>query len=127
MEFELNRAHFIEKLRLLGRLAAKSGVFMRRLVSWPFYLITLMNAKAPDQLLIAPQDIRTADPTIATEIYAGYFAFAGKVINTHGHLPFEIDDAGAGMGARAEQFRLAQAFARRRQRIGQCQCPRARR
>jgi uncharacterized heparinase superfamily protein len=63
---------------------------MRACLSWPFYRLRLINVKAPDRLLIAPQDIRTADPTIAAEIYAGYFAFAGKVVNTHGQLPFEI-------------------------------------
>lgn len=49
-----------------------------------------MNAKPPERLLIAPQDIRTADPSFASEIYAGYFALAGKVVNTHGRLPFEM-------------------------------------
>ena len=33
-----------------------------------------------DRLLIAPQDLRTADPTRASEIYAGRFAFAGKIV-----------------------------------------------
>lgn len=33
-----------------------------------------------DRLVIAPQDLRTADATRATEIYAGRFAFAGKVV-----------------------------------------------
>src|SRR5262249_56553909 len=33
-----------------------------------------------DRLLIAPQDLRTADATRATEIYSGRFAFAGKVV-----------------------------------------------
>ncbi len=32
------------------------------------------------RLVIAPQDLRTADPTRATEIYSGRFAFAGKVV-----------------------------------------------
>src|ERR1700678_3876927 len=33
-----------------------------------------------DRLLIAPQELRTADATRATEIYSGRFAFAGKVV-----------------------------------------------
>ncbi len=33
-----------------------------------------------DRLVIAPQDLRTADATRAAEIYAGRFAFAGKVV-----------------------------------------------
>jgi uncharacterized heparinase superfamily protein len=45
----------------------------------------------PERLLIAPQDLRTGDPTIATEIYGGLFSFAGKAVATEGHSPFEIE------------------------------------
>jgi uncharacterized heparinase superfamily protein len=44
----------------------------------------------PERLLIAPQDLRTGDPTIATEIYSGVFSFAGKAVATEGRSPFEI-------------------------------------
>src|SRR5207244_2778744 len=43
-----------------------------------------------DRLLIAPQDLRTADATRATEIYAGRFAFAGKVVLCDGRSAFEM-------------------------------------
>jgi uncharacterized heparinase superfamily protein len=43
-----------------------------------------------DRLVIAPQDLRTADATRASEIYAGRFAFAGKVVLSDGRSPFEI-------------------------------------
>jgi uncharacterized heparinase superfamily protein len=33
-----------------------------------------------ERLLIAPQDLHTADATLAAEIYSGRFAFAGKVV-----------------------------------------------
>src|SRR5437588_7122560 len=46
---------------------------------------------AADRLLIAPQDLRTADPTRASEIYAGRFAFAGKIVICDGRSPFEIE------------------------------------
>jgi uncharacterized heparinase superfamily protein len=52
--------------------------------------VTGLRAASPDRLLIAPQDIRTADPTVANDIYAGYFSFAGRMENTHGCVPFEI-------------------------------------
>lgn len=42
------------------------------------------------QLLIAPPDLRTADPTVAVEIYAGRFAFAGHVVESGGESPFDI-------------------------------------
>jgi uncharacterized heparinase superfamily protein len=51
---------------------------------WP-----LLPRKA-DRLLIAPQDLRTADATRASEIYSGRFAFAGKVVICDGRSIFEM-------------------------------------
>jgi uncharacterized heparinase superfamily protein len=45
----------------------------------------------PRRILIAPQDLRTADPTVANEIYGGHFVFAGRAVFTEGRSPFEID------------------------------------
>jgi uncharacterized heparinase superfamily protein len=50
-----------------------------------------IGLQTPERLLIAPQDLRTGDPTIANEVYAGEFSFAGKVVATEGRSPFEID------------------------------------
>ena len=55
------------------------------LLRWP-----LPPLKA-DRLLIAPQDLRTADATLATEIYSGRFAFAGKVVVCDGRSIFEME------------------------------------
>lgn len=44
----------------------------------------------PERLAIAPQDIRTADPTVAADIYAGLFSFCGQVVETGGRSPFEL-------------------------------------
>ena len=43
-----------------------------------------------DRLLIAPQELRTADATRATEIYSGRFAFAGKVVVCDERSIFEM-------------------------------------
>ena len=43
-----------------------------------------------DRLLIAPQDLRTADATRASEIYAGRFVFAGKVVICDARSPFDV-------------------------------------
>ncbi len=45
----------------------------------------------PGRLVLAPQDLRTGDATRAGEIYSGRFAFAGKVVNTGGLSPFEVE------------------------------------
>jgi uncharacterized heparinase superfamily protein len=60
-----------------------------RLRGHPFIRLSFIPRKA-DRLLIAPQDLRTADGTRASEIYAGRFAFAGKVVISDGRSPFEI-------------------------------------
>ena len=54
------------------------------LLRWRF------SAAGADRLLIAPQDLRTADPTRASEIYAGRFAFAGKILTCDGRSPFTL-------------------------------------
>lgn len=64
---------------------------IRRWLVLRFWFFTHLRFKPPQRLLIAPQDIRTSDPTIATDIYAGYFAFGGKIVNAHGRSPFELD------------------------------------
>ena len=53
-------------------------------IRWRFF------PRKSERLLIAPQDLRTADGTRASEIYAGRFAFAGKVVISDGRSPFEI-------------------------------------
>jgi len=44
-----------------------------------------------ERLVIAPQELRTADPTRANEIYGGRFAFAGKIVVCDGRSPFEME------------------------------------
>jgi uncharacterized heparinase superfamily protein len=56
----------------------------------PFLRWPLIPLKA-DRLVIAPQDLRTADATRASEIYAGRFAFAGKVVVCNGRSIFEME------------------------------------
>ena len=72
---------------LLGRRALR--VIAGRLRGHPLIRWSFIPRKA-DRLLIAPQDLRTADGTRASEIYAGRFAFAGKVVISDGRSPFEI-------------------------------------
>ncbi|MFO1150334.1 MAG: heparinase II/III family protein [Alsobacter sp.] len=77
----------------------------------------------PERLVIALQDLRTTDPTVANDIYAGYFTFAGKVVATGGVSPFQCpppsrawEEALSGFGwlrhLRAADSALARANAR---------------
>lgn len=63
----------------VGRIAA---LRVLQFVRWP---------RSSDRLVIAPQNLRTADPTRASEIYAGQFALAGKVVICDGRSPFEME------------------------------------
>ncbi len=79
-----------ERLRLsvlIGRRAVRSlagGFNTHPLLRWRF------GSTKTDRLVIAPQDLRTADATRASEIYAGRFAFAGKVVICDRRSPFEM-------------------------------------
>ena len=49
-----------------------------------FMLLRMASLSYPgteaEQLLLAPQDLRTADPSFATEIYNGHFGLAGSLV-----------------------------------------------
>ena len=78
--------------------ARLSAAHRRRALSRPRRPLQLASVAAlaarfrppADRLVIAPQDLRTADATRASEIYAGRFAFAGKVVICDGRSPFEM-------------------------------------
>jgi uncharacterized heparinase superfamily protein len=44
-----------------------------------------------EQLLLAPQELRTADPSFATELYNGHFGLAGRLAELNAESPFEIE------------------------------------
>lgn len=75
--------------QLLGTCVAFSA--MRRVHSNPLTRWRLAGPTATE-LLIAPQDISTADATRANDIYTGYFSFGGHTVNCAGNSPFEMDD-----------------------------------
>jgi len=72
---------------LIGRRAFRS--LQSRIVAHPL-LRWRFGSAATDRLVIAPQDLRTADATRAEEIYAGRFAFAGKVVICDRRSPFDM-------------------------------------
>jgi uncharacterized heparinase superfamily protein len=80
-----------DQLRVAGLLAARAGLALWRGIGAPLRAVMGLWRRPPERLLIAPQDIRTSDPTLAADIYAGYFAFGGKIVNAHGRSPFELE------------------------------------
>ena len=47
-------------------------------------------AAKPTRVVIAPQDLRTADPSLAADLYAGHYVFAGKAVQCGGESPFSV-------------------------------------
>jgi uncharacterized heparinase superfamily protein len=77
--------------RLAGLLLRGAGRRLAgRVVGHPLLRWPLPRFRT-DQLLIAPPDLRTADATLASEIYSGRFAFAGKVVICDGRSIFEME------------------------------------
>jgi uncharacterized heparinase superfamily protein len=72
---------------LIGRRAFRT--FLGRINAHPLLRWRFVSTKT-DRLVIAPQDLRTADATRASEIYAGRFAFAGKVVISDRRSPFDM-------------------------------------
>src|SRR6202045_3141962 len=77
-----SRLSWLALRRRLNILKGRTSVHpLAAVVYWP---------PAGERLVIAPQELRTADPTRANEIYGGRFAFAGKIVVCDGRSPFEI-------------------------------------
>lgn len=71
----------------LGAVGRHAGLHLRRALraALPF------RGPRYRRLLFAPPDLRTADPTVAADIYSGQFIFAGQLVSTEGRSPFEVD------------------------------------
>ena len=119
----MTRVSVAERLRLsvlIGRRAFRSlvgRINAHPLMRWRY------TSATTDRLVIAPQDLRTADATRASEIYAGRFAFAGKVVICDRRSPFEMTPPSDEWAVDAAELRLAAPSARRRLRHHPRQCP----
>ncbi len=72
---------------------------LRRLVSRVLYSPFLRwryGSAYADQLLIVPQDLRTADPSLWREFRLGQFGLAGSCVELEGNSPFELTPPSAG-------------------------------
>ena len=67
----------------------------RRLRTGPLYRWRY-SGRTPERVLIAPPDLRLADPQVAVDIYHGRFPLSGHMVETGGRSPFllEVTDRG---------------------------------
>ncbi|UVC08441.1 heparinase II/III family protein [Rhizobium sp. TH2] len=70
------------------------------------FRVTMMPAlrRTPKSLVVAPTDLRAADPFIAEEIAEGRFPLAGRALDTHGYSPFSIELPSKEFASRLHSF-----------------------
>lgn len=86
----MERLSLAERARITALSADRSRRFaLSRVLSSPL-LKWRHSSRAPDQLLIVPQDLRTADASFWQEVRHGQFGLAGSIADTGEHSPFDI-------------------------------------
>jgi uncharacterized heparinase superfamily protein len=86
----MSRAVIADRSRLYWlALRRMVGIARGRLVVSPLAALVYWPSRG-ERLVIAPQELRTTDPTRAAEIYSGRFSFAGKIVVCDGRSPFEV-------------------------------------
>lgn len=78
------RAHIAMLAADRARRSGVSRVLSSPLLRWRYF------SRAPDQLLIVPQDLRTADASFWQEVKHGQFGLAGSIADTGELSPFDI-------------------------------------
>src|SRR5262249_21661375 len=85
----MSRGVFADRSRLFWlALRRRLNIARGRLLVSPLGRLFYWPARG-ERLVIAPQELRTADPTRANEIYGGRFAVAGEIVVFGGRPPFE--------------------------------------
>jgi len=80
-----------DRARLIGFVAASGAQRLAARVANLFAGGLPFDGRAPSRLLIAPHDLRTADPTVAADIYRGRFSLSGTAVEIGAVSPFTLD------------------------------------
>lgn len=91
--------------RLLGLAIAEFFRRLARRLRTIVMSIAGFSGFVPERLMIAPQDLRTADPTMAQEFYSGRYSFAGVTVQTRGENPFLTEHPDPAWESRLHDFR----------------------
>ncbi len=91
----VSRESLAERLRLAALLGKVEARALLSGFSGSTLALSYVPVPVPERLLIAPQDLRTADAELASEIYSGRFSFAGKAVSLNGSSVFELEPPSA--------------------------------
>jgi uncharacterized heparinase superfamily protein len=82
---------FSSKQRLLYLYLREGWRRFSRRLSLARLSVLRFAGSTPDRLIVAPTDLRAIDPFVAEEILQGRYPLGGRVLDTEGESPFEID------------------------------------
>lgn len=79
-----------ERIRLAAMAASHAGRAAMKTVVGSTPMRWVAGPPAAHTLLLIPQDLRTADPSLSAEMYDGYFGLAGAVAPIGSESPFTV-------------------------------------
>lgn len=100
----LSLGHWSERMIMTRAAISRASKRARENLARGFARMRPFQRFRSTRLLIAPHDLRTSDPTVANDIYAGYFAFAGRSVAANGVSPFDLPAPSSGWAEALNSF-----------------------
>ncbi|GGE27711.1 heparinase [Agaricicola taiwanensis] len=79
-----------EETRRVSVVASLAARALTRRMGWPRWLKMPKRRRAAERMVIAPPELRTGDPSVAADLYAGRYVLAGAVLLTNGGSVYEL-------------------------------------
>ncbi len=108
----------LDKPKLISISAGRKYQSFRRTMRRGVTALTGFSASVPDQIGIAPTDLRTPDPLIVQEFYQGRYMLAGQVVETEGKDPFQIENVSDSWMRELHSFGWLRHFSAQREGLG---------
>lgn len=84
----------LDKPKLISISAGRKYQSFRRTMRRGVTALTGFSGSVPDQISIAPRDLKTADPLLVQEFYQGRYMLGGQIEDAIGVSPFMLENAG---------------------------------
>lgn len=104
----------LDKPKLISISAGRKYQAFRRSLRRGFTALTGFSASVPEQITIAPIDLRTPDPLIVQEFYQGRYMLSGQIVTTDGISPFKVENANRNWMKELHRFGWLRHYSSRR-------------